>query len=784
MRKRQLVSTIAMMSVLWGPTAFAQETDDEAMEELIVTATKRSERMLDVPISMSAFSAKNIEETGIRELKNIAEFIPNLHINQANDFRQAVTIRGVGAHSRNIGFDTRVGVYVDGVYMGQSPALNQELLDLERVEVLRGPQGTLFGKNTVAGAVSLVTKKPGDEFEGKVSFDIGNMGYTEFKAIVNVPLSDNISSKFSVSKTDRNGYVDNITTGNKLGERDVLAYRAQLRIQATEKFEINASFDGLESNSLILVGDPLTDTYGYGPNTSAPNEYEVAFNIDPHDERDVKGGHLDMTYDMDNGHTFKSITGYRDTDAAYTNATDYSTADTLHVNFEDHFKQFSQEFQIISPDDGKLTYMAGLYYFDQKAESLRDAILGEDLVEEFVQPYIYPLYAGGFLGLAGTPYAFPALNPDQLAGVIGFGLPGASVYNAGTVKTESIAVYFNGAYEFSDKIKLGFGGRYSEETKDVNWISDGRYSGLFAIGTTGPDQTNPTPLIQDRKDTYFAPAASLTYALSDSSNLYVKYAGGYKSGGFNLDFINATELTANPSLAFDKETVDSYEVGFKGVFGDLRVNLAGFIANYDDYQVNQFVDLGGGRTSIRITNAAKVKTSGIEADFNFNATENFSFQGSLGLLSAKFDSFPEGGTNGTDATGNRLVNAPKLNLAFGAQYYKNVPSVNANLLIRADVTHSGGYYTTANNDKEVPYNVTPLQTLTPGTVPFGYLQSSTQVHGRIGLMSVNDTWEVYLWARNLTNEKQYVDELRDFFGTIAKLPGIGRRYGLEVVYNF
>ena len=774
MRKRQLVSSIAIMSVMWGATAFAQEADNEAMEELIVTATKRSERMLDVPISMSAFSAKNIEETGIRELKDIAEFIPNLHISQVNDFRQAVTIRGVGAHSRNIGFDTRVGVYVDGVYMGQSPALNQELLDLERVEVLRGPQGTLFGKNTVAGAVNLITRKPGDEFEGKVTADFGNRDYTEFKAMVNVPLSDSIGTKFSIAKTDRDGYVKNLITGNKLAARDVLAYRGQIRIQASDKLEINASFDGLDSNSLILVGDPVTDMLGMMPESNAPNRYEVAFDIDPHDERDVKGGGLDITYDLDNGHTFKSITGYRDTSAYYTNATDYSPIDMLHIEFRDDFEQFSQEFQFISPDDGKFTYMAGLYYFDQKADSTREAILGEDFYSGFVNT----LYqAGAFSPL--TPAS--GLPVETVAAILGFGVPGSATSNYGRVNTESVAAYFNGSYEFSDKVKLGFGARYSEEKKDVSWTSDGRTSGIFFIGTTGPDPLNPTPITEDRKDKFFAPAASLTYALSDTSNIYVKYAAGYKSGGFNLDFINADELLANPSLAFDKETVDSFEVGYKASMmdGDLRVNLSGFMANYDDYQVNQFVDLGEGNTSIRITNAAKVKTSGLEADFNFNASESLTFQGSLGLLSAEFDSFPGGGTGGTDATGNRLVNAPKFNAAFGAQYYRNIASLNSNFMMRADVTHASGHYLTANNDTEVPYN-----SAYPGTVKFGWIESTTQVHGRIGLMSMNDTWEVYLWGRNLTNEKQDVDGLRDFFNTYAMMPGMGRSYGFEVGYKF
>lgn len=780
---KSTVSYVAMATAIWGigaTSATAQDaqedadTDSTIIEELIVTATKRAERMVDVPISMSAFGAESLEQTGIRELKDIAEFIPNLQISQHNDFRAVVTIRGVGASSRNIGFDSRVGVYVDGVYMGQSPSMNQELLDLERVEVLRGPQGMLFGKNTVAGAVSLITKKPGEEFEGKVSADFGNLNYREFKGILNVPLGDTAAAKFSIAKTDRDGYATNIVTGSKLNERDVLAYRAQLRIEASEQFEINLSIDGLDSEGKILVGDPLTDMLGWFPETNAPKFGEVAFDIDPQDNRNIFGGHVDLDYELENGYTVKSISGYRKTDANYSNATDYTPIDIISIDYTDNFKQFSEELQFISPDNEKFTYMLGLYYYTQTSDTVRDVTLGADFEDAFVG-LLYNI--GAF-----TPPlpAAPALPNSLVSTLLGFGPPLSLVYNSGRVKTKSYAAYFNGSYEVSERVRVGFGARYSIEDKDVNWLLDGRNSGIFFIGSTGADPANPTPLIDDRRDKFFAPAISLSYALGDSSNVYAKYSSGYKSGGFNLDYINADELTANPTQTFDKETVDSFEVGFKGSFLEQRltISMAGFIANYDDYQVNQFVDLGGGSTSIRITNAAKVKTKGIEAEFTLRATPDLTFQGSLGLLDATFDSFPGGGTAGADASGNQLVNAPKLNLAFSAQYYKSIPSLKSAFVLRGDFTHASGYFTTANNDKEVPFAVAP------GTVRFGYLPSRTLVHGRIGLVSENETWEAYLWGRNLTDQVDAVDGFRDFFGTIVEMPSIGRTFGAEVVWNF
>ncbi|WP_339865255.1 TonB-dependent receptor [Paremcibacter congregatus] len=740
-----------------------------------MTATKRSERLKDVPIAMSAISAEQLDQTGVRDLKSIAEYIPNLQISQSNDFRSTVTIRGVGAQSRNIGFDARVGVYVDGVYMGQSPSLNQELLDLERVEVLRGPQGTLFGKNTVAGAISLVTKKPGDEISGQVSADFGNLGYREFKGMVNLPVSDKVSTKFSVAKTDRDGYINNIVTGNDLMEIDTLAYRAQIRVQVSDQLEVNASFDGLNSESLILVGEPLTDMLAITTVPLAPEERVVAFSADPTDKRDIYGGHLDVNYETNGGFTIKSITGYRETDASYSNVTDYAHLDIVSIEYADKYKQFSEEIQFISPDGQDFTYMVGLYYYDQKADTQRDVILGQDFLTSYI----------------GLLTGADAVGQEVIRQTLGFGSPGDLVYNSGTVNTKSYAAYFNGGYQISDKLKLGLGLRYSIEDKDVNWLLDGRNSGhplpfahplnalAFNIGSTGSDPSNPSPLINDRQDKFFAPAVSLTYALTDEANIYGKYSSGYKSGGFNLDYINADELAENTGLEFDKETVDSFEIGYKASYFDNKVtlNMAAFIANYDDYQVNQFVDLGGGKTSIRITNAAKVKTKGIEAEATWRATENLTFTGSMGVLDATFDEFLEGGSGGSDVSGNRLPNATTFNAAFSAQYYQQIDSLNSTLLIRADLTHRSDYYTTVNNDTTAPLRA-------GGAVPFDRIEPLTLINGRIGLISNNETWEVYLWGRNLTNQKKYVDDLRDFFGTISRFPNQPRTYGIEAVFNF
>ena len=207
---KKLLLPLAISMALYGTHAIAKEAGGANKKDdniITVTAQKRVERLSEVPIAMSVFGAEKIDQTGIQELREMGDFIPNMAVTQGTDFNSRVIIRGVGAASRNIGFDSRVGVYLDGVYLGPGPSVNQDLVDLEQVEVLRGPQGTLFGKNTVAGAVSLVSKKPSGEFEGKVTLGAGNFNATEAKAIIDFPITETVSAKVAVSSRVRDGWV-------------------------------------------------------------------------------------------------------------------------------------------------------------------------------------------------------------------------------------------------------------------------------------------------------------------------------------------------------------------------------------------------------------------------------------------------------------------------------------------------------------------------------------------------------------------------------------------------
>jgi iron complex outermembrane receptor protein len=712
-----------------------ENNNDEEYEVLIVTAQKREQKLSEVPIAISSFSGASIEQTGITQLSELADFIPNLSITRSTDFTSAITIRGVGANSRNIGFDTRVGVYLDGVYLGQSPALNQELLDLERVEVLRGPQGTLFGKNTVAGAINLISKKPSDELQGKLSASLGNIGAREFQAQINLPISDTTAAKLSITKLDRDGYIKNLSTGNDLNERDALAYRAQLFWQLSEQLDLNFSLDGLNTERLSFLGEALSDTLGSTLDLAAPAKDEVATTLDTFEKRDIIGASIDLAYHLENGFDVKSITAYRDTDIFYRNDSDYAAIDLLVIEYSDQYQQWSQEFQLISGQgDSSLDYVAGIYLYRQDADTRRDAING---AQSFV-----------------------------------FGnVPGTVVNNSGMVATESYAGYFNSAYGLTDSSSVAFGLRYTREQKDLDWLLKGTDSGVFGIGST------EGPLIDSRRDNYLSYALSFNHAFNNNLKAYAKYSTGFKSGGYNLDFISNSDLAAG--IEFDKETVGSGELGLKGNFygNSLILNFAAFNAEFKNYQVNQFIDLGNGASSISIRNAAKASTRGVELEMTYRPISNLEIQGSIGLLDTEFDSFPGGLTGGGNAKGKDLINAPDNNFAIALQYLSEFGPLNADILWRLDLSHSSGFFTTVDNVK--------TDTLGDGTVvEFGHVDSITLLNARIGLLGSNNGWEAYLWARNLTDVRDPIDNRKDFFGTVTSNYQEPRTYGIEVVYHF
>jgi iron complex outermembrane receptor protein len=733
------------------------------IEIIVVTAQKRIENIQEVPISIASFSSERIERMALRQLNEIAEFVPNLKMSQTNDFSSSITIRGVGSSSRNIGFDARVGLYLDGVYIGQSPAHNQDLLDLERIEVLRGPQGTLFGKNNVAGSINLITKKPEDELSGNVGVSVGNYDLRQYSTSVNTPISDDIAAKFSLNQYQRDGYIKNITTGSWLNEQDSYSYRGQIRVNLSDTIELNFTLDSLQSDRLSFDGQPITNTLGTTKNIESPEKNKVSFDIDPREERDISGESLTIAWDLSDDFTVKSIMGHRDSTIQYQNDFDFSAQSVSFLDYVDDYKQWSQELQLISAE-GKFQYVAGLYYFRQDAYTKRLPNVGDETLSLFTGVPRSVFEYGASLSDPASIGALAAFHPGVLSTI-------------GNVDTTSYSLFFNSNYQFNNTFTLDLGFRYSTEKKSVDWT----------ISSIDP-QTNISVIpvfelangqvLDKRTEHDFSPLMSLNYHVNRNINAYIKYSTGYKSGGYNVDFLTQAQLDAG--IEFDKETVQSYEMGLKGnlLNHHLRFSSAVFYAKYDDYQINQLVNLAAGTTALSIRNAAKVDSYGAELDLTYQLTDVITLNAAIGLLEAEFDKFPAGGSNGEDLSGTKLPGVSDFTVNLSVQYYYPVPVVNSELSVSLSYNYQDDY----NTDLDGKTTVTLANN---EILDIGHIDGFGILNGAISLEPLDNGISLHFWVRNLTDEDSpTILGEKSFFGTRRNIYVNPRTYGLTAKYYF
>jgi iron complex outermembrane receptor protein len=758
------------VTLLISTTLHAQSTKDSLLhsndtniEIIEVTAQKRVQNINDVPISITSLSDEFIERMALRQLNEIAEFVPNVNMNQTNDFSSSITIRGVGSPSRNIGFDARVGLYLDGVYIGQSPAHNQDLLDLERIEVLRGPQGTLFGKNNVAGSINLITKKPDDELSGNVGLSVGNYGLRQYSALLNTPLTDDIAAKFSINKYQRDGFIENTTTGNWLNEQDSYSYRAQISASLFDNIELNFSIDKLKSDRLSFDGEPITNTLGNLKNTESPEKDKVSFDIDPHEERDISGESLTLDWQFNNNFMVKSITGHRKSTIQYTNDFDFSSQSVAFLDYVDDYSQWSQELQLISPEND-FQFVAGLYYFKQDAHTKRLPNVGDETLSLFTGIPRSVIEQGAALNDPTSVFMLAAFYPGILSTI-------------GDVDTTSYSVFFNSNYKFNERFTLDLGFRYSTEEKLVDWTVSS-IDPLTNIPVIPIFELANGQVIDKRTDHDFSPLISLNYHVNSELNAYIKYSSGYKSGGYNVDFLTQAQLDAG--IEFDKETVDSYEVGLKGNLLDhrLRFSSAIFYAKYDDYQINQLINLAAGTTALSIRNAAKVETYGAELELTYQLSENIEINAAIGLLDAKFDEFPSGGSNGEDLSGNQLPGTSDYTVNLSAQYYYPELIANSALSVSLSYNYQDDYNTDLDGETDVE--------LADGSVlDIGYIEGFGIFNGAISLEPENSGISLHFWVRNIMDEDSpIVLGEKSFFGTRRNVYVNPRTYGLTAKYIF
>lgn len=746
-KRRDLSGTIAAVAMLagpWGAAAQAAQADadsstaqraSETIDTIIVTATKREENIQDVPVAISAFSEEVLRDRGVQQARDLNA--PNFVFPQMyTTSRSYISVRGIFQEVNNIGFDGGFSAYLDGVYLGRNMAYDVDMAGVERVEILRGPQGTLFGKNTIGGLMNVISKRPSQQFEGNVQAEVGNMNLRRLRGSVNLPIAqDLVAARLSVQKVDRDGYVTNLTGGPDGGSIDDLSSRAQILFTPVERFEVSLSLDYLESDNIgytseVIASKSTVPELGDDtPFTYHPNQVPVERKWD-------KGAALTAEYEFGSGHTLTSISGARRTRTSWVLDGDATALDFYTENLHDQQELLSQELRLASPGGGTLDYVLGLYYYDEDAD-------------------------------ATDPIPFSALYP---------GGPFLVYYNT-RVNTQDYAAFAHLDWHATDALTLYGGVRYTDETKELESerrvlpasyvIPPGFVPGLTTDGTGQPPQV--VGQIDSEEVTW---EAGVKYQLSDATMAYAEVSTGFKSGGFNI----------RDGATVEPEHLTAYEIGAKTtlVGGRMRLNVAAFYNDYEDLQVRS-LDLTTVPITVVLHNAASVVAKGFEAELEAIPVDNLTLHLGLGYVDSTYEDFKNvpSRTGGViDASGNELPMTPAWTINGGLRYSQ--PLGAGAMVWNVDANYIDDRWSILDAGQNSPTFALP---------------SYTTVDARVGYQGADERWEVYLWGKNLTDELALVDyRLTPILGVSPTYPNSltlqygtylqPRTYGVSFSVNF
>ena len=691
------LSSALALTGLAPDTAHAQTTAapdavPEVLDSVIVTARKRPERVADVPLSISVVDAEEIKERGAYRLSEIP--IPNVSfVGAENNALTNFSVRGIQTQNRsNIGFDSGVGVYVDGVFMGRAAAFNQETYDTSRVEFLRGPQGTLFGKNSIAGALSVTTLDPTPELTATGRADIGNDGLRRYSAYAASALgSDALLGSLSLYSGKRDGFVHNIATGSYDGDEDVLSGRTKFVILPMTGLRIAIAADYLKDKS-VAPSATIVSGYGFVPNN---NEYTSNSNTPTLANRTVKGTSATVTYDLNHGLALTSITSLRDLNTTRSSDTDAGPLSIVASSATSSQKQWSQEIRIGTTQKQFIEYVAGLYYYDQRASGSNVSTFGPSA------PVFAPLR-----NTTGNTF--------------------------GDINSKSYAGFGNADINLTDSLTATAGLRYTRERKDLAYQQVVNFPAFLA---------SSIPLEHDSIATNnLSPMASLRYKLAANTMVYATFSKGFRSGGWNVDNITAGGPTTFKQTRFGDEKLDNYEVGTKTAFMDGRVSISAdvFRMNYDNIQVTQLVPVlgGGGALVGLVTNGGKARSQGAELEATIRPIAGLRLSVGYGYTEAKYTDYVDrSGATTLSFNGNRLNYAPRSTANATASY--RIGSDFGSTLLRLDYQYTNSYFTGREN--------TAAQ-LIPGFELF---------NARVSFLSVGERWQVDLYCNNLA-DKRYI----------------------------
>ena len=637
-----------------APAASADKVDSV----VVVTARRREETLQDVPVSVTAFNADQLSKQGIPDITALAMALPNttLKASRATNSTLTAFIRGVGQQDPLAGFEAGVGIYLDDIYLARPQGAVADIYDVERIEVLRGPQGTLYGRNTIGGAVKYVTRKLGPSADLRLRGTLGNYGQREAVVTGSTPMSETLRVGGSVGKFDRDGFGTNLTTGKPNYDKDVIAARVSAEYTPTTNLFIRVSADVTQDESNPRNGHRLT----VGRTSGAPilgNVYDTRANLSTAlgREQEVKADGIAamIEYTVSDKLTLKSVTASRrDTSYAPIDFDSLAVTD-FHVPALYKNKQFSQEFQATFTGE-KIQGVAGVYYIDANAFNIFDAILNT------------PLPTGPF---------------------------GTSTFTKGDIDTKAWAVFADGSYSISDKLSVSAGGRYTVDKREAAILRQNYFglNGSPALGNPGaipfgPAQTNFTNGELVREDKKFTPKAGLAYRATANQNVYASWARGFKGGGFDprMNFTGSRISLATAKKGYSPEIIDTTELGLKSAYngGRILTNIAVFNSKYKDVQIPGSVAIDTNGDGIDdsfaglVTNAGKAKIKGIEIEASAKVTNNFSLSGMYSHIDAKYTEF---------LVSQVVAGLPTLVNVASNRFFQNTPKNSANLRANYDI---------------------------------------------------------------------------------------------------
>ena len=798
---RHNTQSLALLVLLIASILSAGPVAGQTLEEIVVTAQKRAESAQDVPIAITAFDSTALDRNQIENVDDLADFVPNLQFGTFSSTATAA-IRGIGYTNTTAGGDPGVALHLDGVYIARPIATVFRLWDLERMEVLRGPQGTLYGRNTTGGSINFITRQPGDEFGGEIDVSYGEFNHYQVRGVVNVPFSDKVAGRFGAAVDQADGYQENaFPGGTEGGDRDSVTLRGQLQIDVSDGLDISLGIHhaqvggvGLTTESRFpyptspavnWVGVPppfvntiFSDAFLNRPDVAAflgPRGISTADDVraelglppggllSPSDPNfagltnDLRANHVTKNTPESNDQEFtagiatlnwdtglgalKWTTAYVET--SFDNFIDLDASERTLINLllEEEQEQLSTEITLSSTGDGNTQWIVGAYFFSEDATRF-STIFADDFDRNAI---LFGRAAGFRVG--------------------------------GDVEAESSAVFGQVSLGLGETLSLTVGGRMSWDSKDavINLISPFpafNFMTLVSDVPVGDSWNEPTGKV------------TLEWTPNDDLLLYASYARGYKSGGINLNGNPATDAV------YDPEFNDVFEVGIKSQISDrFRINAAAFHNDYTDIQVQTF-----GAAGAELRNAAEATITGLEVEGLLLLTDNFELNFAFGMLDAEFDSFlyvppaqpvppvgfpppnenpaqpPAAPPTPVDYAGNRLSRAPELTFAIGAQQRFNVGSDGSTITVRADY-----YY----QDEQV---------FSPDNLPDVTADSYDSLDLRLRWDKGDGAWSAEAYLTNATDEDQVLDILRSIpflaGGVDLTTYRPPRQWGVRVGYRF